>query len=294
MSSWVQCVRLPFRIILPRPLHHSSQWRCSEVATQPLPPQDSSAHSPALGTADWWLTAQPLFGNCPWRELPRPRSHPFPSQVSAHSDWPYCLHWGQFCAATPTPELAHGAGWSFVVTGISRGPLLQAEREASLCPMLLSSLPHPKSFPYEASHTLVPMWRQCLLSGNLTQDRWLGDRVTPCWGLGHCAHIQKQAAQHGPSLDSSRWAEMTSAEAEMWEKANRKWRSPKSVWCLSDFFPLLAPPLTTSPKVIFFRGWVIHDIDYMVNNCAWALSHLIISSFGHGTGNQNLSFKLRL
>lgn len=132
----------------PGPCHHSSRWRCSEVATQPLPPQDSSAHSPALGMADWWLTAQPLFGNCPWRELPRPRSHPFPSQVSAHSDWPYCLHWGQLCAATPTPELAHGAGWSFVVTGISRGPLLQAEREASLCPMLLSSLPHPKSFFY--------------------------------------------------------------------------------------------------------------------------------------------------
>lgn len=96
---------------------------------------DGSQPSPSLGTVlEESCLAQ---GHTPY--LPR----------SAHtSDWPHCLHWGQFCAATPTPELAQGAGWPFVVTGISRGPLPQAKREASLCPILLSSLPHPKSFSY--------------------------------------------------------------------------------------------------------------------------------------------------
>lgn len=111
----------------------------------------------------------------------------FPGQRRT-SYWPHRFHWGQFCAATPTPELPHGADWPFIVTGISRGSLPQAEREASLCPVLLSSLPDPKSFSYKASPTPESMWLQCLLSGNLTQDRWLVDRVTSCWGLGHCEH----------------------------------------------------------------------------------------------------------
>ena len=139
-------VGLPFRIILPRPLHHSSQWRCSSyfaAPTQPLPPQDSSTHTPALGTAGWWLTAQPLFGNCPWREQPRPRSHPLPSQVSAHQRLATLPPLRTVLCSHPNSR-AHPGGWLALRCDGDQ----PRTREASLCPILLSSLPHPKSFSY--------------------------------------------------------------------------------------------------------------------------------------------------
>ena len=92
-------------------------------------PADGSQPSPSLGT----VLEESGFaqGHTPY--LPR----------SAHtSDWPHCLHWGQFCAATPTPELTQEAGWPFVVTGISRGP----EKLLSALSCSVPSLT-PRAFP---------------------------------------------------------------------------------------------------------------------------------------------------
>lgn len=117
MGSWVQSVRVPFRIIFPRPLSRCSQWRCSGyfdappispflIRTQALAPQ-------ALIRQSWALVADasqpsPSLGIVLEESHLAQRSQPFPGQRTSN-DWSRGNS-GQFCRAIPAPELPQW-GW---------------------------------------------------------------------------------------------------------------------------------------------------------------------------------------